>query len=493
MGMINIGAGLSALGNSVAETAGHMALETQRSNLESQKIELASQLATGRQHQQNIETGEPQKVEALDLALKTEKSRLHALYGDDATTATPIEPASVSQTAGDPTQPATSDSTQAPPVASPRSTGGFLGIPGLDRRTAQLMDPKNLDALIQKWHEPVNERTGNVISYFDPASNKVVELHRNEAKIEPFTDADRTKFNLDKDDKGYTENGKPILLRENEALVQLADGTWVTRHEAVGHKGPLSATRQGQITDTDDDTVQAHLKQVLDGNETLANVPPAYKNAVVRAISNQPTEKFSPIAKQRLTLAASRISQQYLEAPQYKLTMNGLPFLQRIDAAIKKPGSVEDLALLDSMVKLDTAGNAVTEQQVKTITDGKSWADSVGVMYNKVRNGGVLSDNQRKEIHDLAGKVYENYRKGFEPLYNELKDKLEAAEIPQQFWSLPNYSKLAEGALAGTSYGAAPASDNKSSSVPPGYAQAPDGNYYRPDPARPGKYLMLQQ
>ncbi len=41
MGLINIGAGLSALGESVANTAGRMGLEEQRSQLETQKLQLA--------------------------------------------------------------------------------------------------------------------------------------------------------------------------------------------------------------------------------------------------------------------------------------------------------------------------------------------------------------------------------------------------------------------------------------------------------------------
>lgn len=45
MGMINLGAGLSALGASVADSAGHMAIEQQRSNMEEQKLRLADELA----------------------------------------------------------------------------------------------------------------------------------------------------------------------------------------------------------------------------------------------------------------------------------------------------------------------------------------------------------------------------------------------------------------------------------------------------------------
>lgn len=44
MGLINFGAGLAAMGQSVANTAGSMALEAQRSTLETQKLQLAEQL-----------------------------------------------------------------------------------------------------------------------------------------------------------------------------------------------------------------------------------------------------------------------------------------------------------------------------------------------------------------------------------------------------------------------------------------------------------------
>jgi protein MpaA len=65
---------------------------------------------------------------------------------------------------------------------------------------------------------------------------------------------------------------------------------------------------------------------------------------------------------------------------------------------MKTPGSVSDQDLLDSLTKLNTAGNAITDAQVKLVTDGKSWADSVGTAFNKLQNGGVLSNNQRQQI-----------------------------------------------------------------------------------------------
>lgn len=81
MGMINIGAGLSALGNSVAETAGHMALETQKSNMEEQKLRLADQLAGERAWKA---PGVAEDIEGKQLGLQQRKnaiSSFQALMG----------------------------------------------------------------------------------------------------------------------------------------------------------------------------------------------------------------------------------------------------------------------------------------------------------------------------------------------------------------------------------------------------------------------------
>lgn len=391
-GLINLGVGLSALGDSVSKTAGSMAMEQQKENMEQQKLTLVQQLRAT-QPPTIYEAGRLAHDKALEDAPTTDLGKLKRDF-DRNLISKDVYDAGVAKATHE-----TSD-----PLAQ-LEDGTYV-----DRK----------DAIGQKGYH---------------AQEALVQL-------EDGTYVDR-KDAIGK--KGRETQGQ---------VVQLADGTYVDRKNAIGKKGPLSASRQAPITDENDPDAQAWFHDIANGNGNLANVPGNLKNVVARLMNKADGAVFTPRAKTQMTLAASRIAKEYLDAPQYKLTMNGLPYLQRIDAAFKKPhpGSVEDLALLDSMVKLDTAGNAVTEQQVKTITDGKSWADSVNVYYNKVKNGGVLSDNQRKEIHDLAGEVYNNYRKGFEPLYNELKAQLEDAGIPKQFWSLPDYNKLAGEALAGTSF-----------------------------------------
>lgn len=463
MGLINIGAGFSALGQSVANTAGDMALAQQKSMLENQRMQLADQLVGARERTARVESGVPQDVALKDLSLKESKARYNLLYGNDGPA-----PAVSDQSSASAPSPAPSSAGDAvtPAVTTAPAQSGILkgGIPSSilppsltpeAARYMQIVDPAGFRELVNKWLAPSETRQGNTITYRDPVTHEQVEAYRNINQAKPFTAEDRAKFGLPSDAKGYTdENGKPVVISGREPLVQLADGTYTTRENAVGKKGPLSTSRMGDDgTKVDDPIVQSHVKNVLNGNETMQNVPPQFRNSVSMAIANSPKDEFSPIAKQRETLAASRILQNYIKSPQYELTMNGLPYLQRIDAASKNPSSVSDLDLLDSMIKLNTAGNAVTEQQVKTITDGKSWFDAVGVAFNKVRQGGVLSGAQRREIHELAGSIYDNYRKGFQPLYDEATQKLRDADIPPQFWSLPDFNKLSNQALAGTSYG----------------------------------------
>jgi hypothetical protein len=201
----------------------------------------------------------------------------------------------------------------------------------------------------------------------------------------------------------------------------------------------------GNIIPATDPIVQSWVGNVINGNATMRQVPARYRNSVSVALQGAGKESFSPLASSRLTMAANRIVDNYIKLPQYQLTANGLPYLQRIEAALQTPGSVSDQDLLDSLTKLNTAGNAVTDAQVKLITDGKSWSDWLGTTENKFANGGVLSDNQRRQIKEIAHHIYENYRKGYQPVYDQAVKQLEDAGIPKAFWTIPDLNTINAG------------------------------------------------
>lgn len=186
-------------------------------------------------------------------------------------------------------------------------------------------------------------------------------------------------------------------------------------------------------------------------------VPKRYQDAVAAAIKNAPQEIFAPIAGRRFGMESNSIVGPMMKLPQYELTAQGLPYIQRIQAALKNPGSVSDQELLDSFTKLSTAGNAITDAQVRIITDGKSLSDWANVLSQKLGTGGVLSPAQRDQISKIANATYSKYREGYQPLYDEATSKLQAAGIPKAFWTIPDLNKLN---AAQTGGGNAPAGAN---------------------------------
>lgn len=197
------------------------------------------------------------------------------------------------------------------------------------------------------------------------------------------------------------------------------------------------------LPQTDDPITQAYLKQFSTGVITSMNqVPKPFRDRVALALSQTPTTSYTPNAIRRLAGAARDITKPFTDMPQYELTAAAPVYLDRINAALKTKGSVSDQDLLDSLTKLNTGGNAVTDAQVRLITDGKSLADRFGVWSNAVKNGGVLSDNQRDQIKQIANGIATNYHKSYEPIYKEATRKLQEAHIPEPFWTIPDLNKM---------------------------------------------------
>lgn len=163
------------------------------------------------------------------------------------------------------------------------------------------------------------------------------------------------------------------------------------------------------------------------------------------------TNILSPTAERKYVLTSNEIAKNYLELPQYKLTAQGFTYLQKINEAIKTPGSITDQELLDSITKLSTAGNAISDAQVKLITDGKSYKDSVSTAMNKFQNGGVLSDQQRKDLQKVATDIFNAYKKGYDPVYKQVTKQLKDANVPEQLWTIPDLNKLSEQGQSGDS------------------------------------------
>lgn len=236
---------------------------------------------------------------------------------------------------------------------------------------------------------------------------------------------------------GNTDDGS------TKTMASWNDGVDAAAHQLSRRK----ATSAG--TTPVDPVVQAYVDGIKNGTITsIASVPKQYKSRVATTMDDQNIS--SPLSDSRYTMAANRIVGNFIALPQYQLTANGLPYLQRIAAAEKTPGSVSDQDLLDSLTKLNTAGNAISDAQVSLITDGKSFADTANVAANKLKNGGVLSDSQRSQIQKIATAIYDNYKTGYQPVYDQATAQLTAAGIPEAYWTIPDLNTLSAGQTGGS-------------------------------------------
>jgi hypothetical protein len=225
--------------------------------------------------------------------------------------------------------------------------------------------------------------------------------------------------------------------------------------------------------------VQSWVKNVRNGSASLQNVPMPIRGAVSMALTQDGGEQlYTPTTMRKYTLAASQITKPFTDMSAYKLTADAKPYLDRIAAASEVPGSVSDQDILDSLTKLNTGGNAVTDAQVRLITDGKSLSDWAGVIANKLANGGVLSDNQRNQIKQIAGKIYDNYRKSYQPLYDQASSQLKKAGIPKEFWTIPDLNSLNSAQSAAGGQSATPASAPSPGALPKFQSKTIGGKTY---------------
>lgn len=240
----------------------------------------------------------------------------------------------------------------------------------------------------------------------------------------------------------------PAFLASTNSKTDFTLSPGSSRYDAQGNliaSQPTAASQGGggaPGSGSADPYVQSWVTSVLNGNATMQQVPANLRNEVALSMANAPQAAYGPLAASRFSMASNRIVSNFIKLPQYELTANGLPYLQRIDAAMKTPGSVSDQDLLDSLTKLNTSGNAITDAQVKIITGGRSFSDFASVMANKFQTGGVLSQDQRQQIQTIAQAIFSNYSKGYQPVYDQAASQLQAAGIPKAFWTIPDLNNL---------------------------------------------------
>lgn len=191
-----------------------------------------------------------------------------------------------------------------------------------------------------------------------------------------------------------------------------------------------------------------YYQQQSDGSYVLKSALPsptdAQYNSIKQTIANAPPFSSSPKVTSQWTTATNKELSAFKELGTYKVLSTVAPYMANIRAAQTNPGSISDLELIDSYVRLSKGGTGqVTGDQVDIALRGAGFADKAAVLEQKMQNGGVFSTNQRAQLTQLASQVYNENASDYKKLYVEAVKGLQNQGIPVPFWAnLPDLNSL---------------------------------------------------
>lgn len=148
----------------------------------------------------------------------------------------------------------------------------------------------------------------------------------------------------------------------------------------------------------------------------------------------------------------------------------------RVDRA--RETAAGDMALIYNLMKMFDPGSVVRETEFATAQNAAGVPDQVRNTYNRLLSGERLNPNQRADFKETAGDLMAGQ------LESHVQFRDEMARVAGESGIEP--SKVIIDYTKGIKI-------TPRETMPEGAQQAPDGNYYIPDPERPGKYLMVEQ
>jgi hypothetical protein len=135
------------------------------------------------------------------------------------------------------------------------------------------------------------------------------------------------------------------------------------------------------------------------------------------------------------------LRKQFLNLPTTKAFASQATSYGRLIDSASDPSPAGDLALVFNFMKILDPGSTVREGEFATASNAGGVDDKMKSMYNSVIEGTILSEDQRADFLNRAGKLY----KGAENLYNKtssyyegLSGKTQAEFAPDLRYTSPN-------------------------------------------------------
>lgn len=188
--------------------------------------------------------------------------------------------------------------------------------------------------------------------------------------------------------------------------------------------------------------------------------------------------KFDDVTKLRTEFQNQPGPKQYTET---------LGVYQSMMKSGQRDTPASDLDMIYGLAKLLDPGSVVREGEFATVRSSQAIPDQIrGYWQYLVEGKGKLDQNARQSIMEIARHRIESYREqaqGDIARYRDLAitNRFDPSQVVKDFPETPRYSVPA---------GGSPGAPGQQPPVK-GATQAPDGNWYVPDPSRPGKFLKV--
>jgi len=154
----------------------------------------------------------------------------------------------------------------------------------------------------------------------------------------------------------------------------------------------------------------------------------------------------------------------------------------QIDAIAKNPSPGADVALIYSFMKILDPGSVVRETEYATAQNAAGVPDQIRNVWNRILSGERLNENQRADFVNQARTVYGTREGSYRSQQEQFRGIAERKGLDPR-------NTMIE--FAGGAPQAGTPAQNENSSIASQARQAPDGNFYVPDPSRPGKFLRV--
>jgi len=215
--------------------------------------------------------------------------------------------------------------------------------------------------------------------------------------------------------------------------------------------------------------------------DVIAKMTPAQKSALGLLVAKEDysgaaklikeaseTNAYAPFkdAKEKAGIEES-LRKEYadLAAPYFKVRDS----YTRIQSSAKKPSPAGDLSMIFNYMKMLDPGSVVRESEFATASRAKPLMEQYGIGWNAVQavwQGKKLTDEQRADFLNRADELYAGQNRQYQKMQAQYRGIGSRTGVNVENTILD--------------YGQAPEPK-----------EAPDGKWYIPDPARPGKYLRV--